>query len=447
MRLISKESGLEQKFEQVVYDALTNNGIAGLPTEDKHVVQFEFKDLFNLPDELEKKQKDFGFEASDLIATKDLTRFIETSITRIVMEAIEPNLVVVPNLFQTINYQGQSRAVEIGGVGAFHAGTVAEGAEYPQVEFNFGEGDMVQVGIEKHGLKLGITEEVLDENMFDIMGLWLRMAGRALARHREEVAISLINSFGIDVFNNAANSTSELGKTFGRGIDGKWNDTMNVDDIFEMYAYMALRGFVPDVLLMSPLAWKMFMTDPEVREIVLKGATLATNRLPSGTAGLGFGTGHAGLGLRRSHTGIQLLDPNKTAGNNPFVTTINPLGATFEIAPRYLPTPLRVVVSPHVRYEATAGTGSKPLSDITLCDSSRCGILLEKESIRIDEWDDPERDIKNMKLREKWGMALFEQGKGVGVARNITIDRNYVFDNSNTVSSLSSDRTGTGITA
>jgi len=434
MKILSTENTTLDKLEQVMYDAFTNNGVVGLPTEDKHVVKLEFRDLFDLPETFKKSE----VEMQDTFTTKDLTRFIETSITRVIREAIEPNLIVVPNLFQTVNYEGPGRSIEIGSIGAFNAATVPEGSEYPEVEFNFGQGDMVMVGIEKHGLKMRITEEVVKDNLFDVFGLWLRMTGRALARHKEQYAITLINDFGYDVYNNDDTSAAELGGTNGRAIDGAYNNTMNVDDIFEMYAWLALRGFTPDTLLMNPLAWKMFMTDPETREIVMKGATLATNRLPNGGGASTFGTGHQGLGLRLDPTGVPLGHSTKIPGNNPFVTTLNPLGASFEIAPRYLPTPLRVLVSPHISYDPS---GAKPKTDIMMIDSSRAGILLNKEGVSLDQWNDPERDILAMKVKERWGMALFEQGKGVAVARNITIDRNYTFDNVNSASLTDS---GTG---
>ena len=427
MKVLYTANSAKAKIENVLYDAFTNNGIVGLPTKDKHIVQLEFKDVFNLPSAFSKVE-----DLKDTITTKDLTRFIETSVTRIVREALEPNLLIVPMLFQAIQYEGPGRSVEIGSMGAIHAATVPEGGEYPEVEFNFGDGDMVQVGLEKHGLKLRVTEEVISDNLFDVFGLWLRMAGRALARHKEQYGMKLLSDMGIDVFNNDNPSGSELGATTGRAIDGSKNNTMTTNDIFDLYTYLYLRGFMPNVLLMNPLAWKTFMTDAETREIVLQGAVLASRQLPEGSPAPGYGTGHNGLGLRTTATGVPLDDPNKVAGNNPFVTSLNPLGATFYIAPRYLPTPITVIVSPHVPYVPATGA-AKPKTDIIMADSTRCGILITKEGVSLDEWNDPERDIRAMRIKERWGMALFEQGKGVAVARNVTIDRNYSFENVNQV--------------
>lgn len=434
MKVISKNAPVELALQDMVTSVFTNNGVVGLPSDDKLLVQIGFKDLFNMG---EAAGQIGDKDLADTVTTLDLTRFIPTTVSRIVREALEPELLVVPNLFQEVRYEGASRQVEIGALGAFHAAEVPEGSEYEEVEFNFGEGHMIQLGVSKHGLKMRVTEEVIDDNLFDVFGLWLRLAGRALARHKEDYGIKMMNEFGRDVFDNTSPSTSEIGVLSGRDITGAQNGSMTLDDIFELYTYLFLRGFNPDTLIMSPLAWKVFMSDPDVREIVLKGATLATNRLPGGSFAKAYGTGFGGLGYRTTATGRGLDattggSDTRVAGNNPFLTSLNPLGATFNIAPEHLPSPLRVIVSPHVAYQtATVGGKTKNVTDIAMADSSRCGILLTREGPSVDSWDDPERDIKNMKIKERWGMGLFEQGKGVAVARDVVVERNYVFDNVN----------------
>ena len=195
---------------------------------------------------------------------------------------------------------------------------------------------------------------------------------------------------------------------------------------------------------------KTFAIDPDVREIVLKGATIASRRLPEGTYSPGWGTSHEGKGLRTTATGAGTAygygtGPDTVLGKigaNPWVSTLNPLAATFNVAPQYLPTPLRVLVTPYARYTQggrTISTGSPavtrsyPTTDIPMLDSTQCGVLVQRMPVSTEEYDDPARDIRAMKIMEKWGMHLLEQGKGVAVARSVVITRNYVFDNSNVV--------------
>ena len=66
------------------------------------------------------------FTIKDMITTTDLTRFIPTVIQMIVREAIEPNLLIVPNLFTSLNIPN-GRTVQIGAVGAMTAAPIAEG--------------------------------------------------------------------------------------------------------------------------------------------------------------------------------------------------------------------------------------------------------------------------------------------------------------------------------
>jgi hypothetical protein len=89
------------------------------------------------------------------------------------------------------------------------------------------------------------------------------------------------------------------------------------------------------------------------------------------------------------------------------------------------------------------------LSNIIMVDSNNCGIIGQSYPVTMDRWTDPERDIENIKIREGWGLAILEQGKAVAVARNITTDRNYNFENSNaqTLSELDRDAiTVSGVT-
>lgn len=383
---------------------------------------------------LDKEGNYNKFEFKDLVTREDLMRFVPQAVETVVREAIEPNLFIVDRLFQTITIERGSR-VQIGAVGAMEAGRVQQGGEYPERTLDLDGGDMIALTTDKHGLKISLTEEVLRDNLWDVVNVWLRAAGKALARHKERQAAKLINEMGYDVFDNATPANAYAGVTTGRDITGAANGSMTANDVFEMYAYLLHRGFTPDVLLMHPLAWKTFMTDPEMREVVLAGNTVTTRRMPNGQGQMAWGTSHNGYGLRTEATGNRQTSGNTIKGASPWVQTLNPLGATFNIAPRYLPGPLEVIVTHYVPfaygsfgYETTGG-GQR--CNVVMVDSERCGVIGQSMPVTTDRWSDPERDIENIKLREEYGMAMLEQGKGVAVARNVVIARNYVFDNAN----------------
>jgi hypothetical protein len=199
------------------------------------------------------------------------------------------------------------------------------------------------------------------------------------------------------------------------------------------------------------MAWKIFATDPEMREVVLSAATIA--QVQGGKMAPNWGTGHNGFGLRTTGTGKETTTGNTPKGPNAWTQTLNPLGATWNIKPAYLPSPIQVLVTPFVPFSYGSqgiermDTGCS--TNVIMLDSGNCAVIGQGESVRMDRWTDPERDIVNIKLRESWGMAALEQGKGIAKASNIAIARHYNFENTNsqTLSTLDLNATPSGYTA
>lgn len=376
-------------------------------------------------------------EIKDLMTSPDVTRFLPQVVETIVKEAMEPNLVIVPNLFSEVMIDRGQR-VQIGAIGSLYASEVVEGGEYKENDLQMDGGDMVAVNVKKHGLMIRVTDEMVSDNQFDVIGLWLRQAGKALARHKEQYAILMINQMGIEVFNNTTPADAMYGSTTGRDITGAHNGSMTANDLWDMYAELLQRGFTPDTVLMHPLAWRCFMSDSETREQVLAGSTLATRQMPNGSTAPGWGSSHNGFGLRTTATGQETTTQagNQKIGASSWVNTMNALHNTYNIAPQYLPSPLRVLVTPFIPYTPPASAAATPYSgrtNVIMVDSSRCGILVTRDPVSTEEFDDPARDIKALKIKERYGFAFLEQGKCLTVARNIAIARNYQFENVNNV--------------
>ena len=372
------------------------------------------------------------FDLKDLVTKEDLMRFMPQTIETVVREAIEPNLFIVDRLFQSITIEQGSR-IQIGALGAMEAGRVGSAGEYPERMLDLDGGDMVAITTDKYGIKISLTEEVVQQNQFDVVNVWLRAAGKAMARCKEKVGAKLINEMGYKVFDNVTPASSYAGCTTGRNIAGVSNGSMTSSDVFEMYAYLLNRGFSPDTLLIHPLAWKLWATDTEMREVVLSQSTIA--QVQGGRSAPSWGTSHNGLGLRTTGTGNETTSSNTPKGPNPWVQTLNPLGAQWQIRPSYLPSPIQVVVTQFVPFSyGTSGNermDSGCTCNVIMCDSSNCAVIGQSEQVRTDRWTDPERDIVNIKLREAWGMAPLEQGKAIAKASNIAIAKNYNFENYN----------------
>lgn len=375
----------------------------------------------------------------DLVTNEDLQPFVPKVVKRLVVEAVQPEMLVIPNLFTNVEIP-QGQMVEIGSIGAITAGKVAQGGVYPQTTISTDTvGSTVNITVAKYGCAINISREAIQDNQFDVIALWLRAAGAALARLKESKATKLLNSMGVTVFDNADPGNAEIGSLTGRNISADFNGTMTLNDIFDMWAYLSLRGFNPDTLIMNPMAWKTFAVDPELREIVLKGATLASRRMPLGQGNEGWDGIFTpeGVGPRYKYTGDE-------DGMDAYTQKLQPSGSTWNIPPQYLPSPLKVLVTNLVPFQES-GAGDKPLTNIIMADSQRCGILVQRENPTTEEDDIFERDVHQVHVYERYGMSLFDQGKGVAVARNVVVDRNYIFDNVNQQSLNPIDQTSSRV--
>lgn len=362
----------------------------------------------------------------DVITNEDIAPFVPKVIRKIIIDAVEPQLLIVKNLFAEVSIP-DGQMIEIGAISAINAGKVTQGSDWDSSTLSMDNvGASTQIVISKYGCAINIAKEVIEDNQFDVIKLWLRAAGAALARLKESLGIKLIEDFGITVLDNGtpANGTINDGYTTGRNIAGAMNGTMTLNDIFDMWAYLSLRGFTPDTLLMSPMAWKVFAIDPQLREIVVRGAVLASRRMPLGNTAAGWEDIMGGLGLNSKGTG-------GSTGSSAWSQTLTPVNNTLNIPPSYLPTPLKVIVSHMVPF--TEREGKKPVTDIIMCDSQRCGILVQREAPTTEAADIFTNDTHMVKIYERYGMNVFDQGKGIILAKNIVVDQNYVFDNTNNV--------------
>jgi hypothetical protein len=363
-------------------------------------------------------------ELKDLITTEDILPLLPRVVTRVIAEAIEPNLLIVPNLFTLLNIP-TAQHIEIGAIGALTASKIAQGQEFKSETLAYDvSGQSVAITVSKYGLAVNIAQEVIDDSQFDIITLWLRAAGAALARLKESIGIKLIDTMGITVFDNASPTTSEEGILTGRNIAGTANGTMTLNDLFDMYVYGAQRGYVPDTMLIHPLSWKVFATDSLMKEVVMNGAVLASRRMPLGTFAPGWPAWQGGLGYKLGPTGAE------ATGASQWTNALNPLGATFNIpAQNILPSPLKVIVSHLIPFQAR-GT-QDPLCNVILADSQRAGVLVQKEDPTTSEADIFSREVHSIHISERYGMAMFDQGKGAWIARNVVAGQNYVFENAN----------------
>lgn len=351
-------------------------------------------------------------QISDAISTPSAPLMFKRVITEVVQEAIEPNLIGT-SLLNRIDYDGYGTSISFGTIGA--SGGIeldmAEGQEYPEFGVQVGNGT-VTAHIGKAGLALKVTEEMIKYSQWDVIGLHLRQAGRAMARHKERKIFDMINRLGVVIFDNANPTNSEIGKTSGRDIVGAGNGSFTVDDMFDMYAKTLERGFTPNVILCHPLAWATFLKDPNLREMALQGGNPAGwfNGLPQNVSPNTPNVWKS-LGKMQGPTAMNATKEEREGTQQSAMSMpgLFPFGG------------LRIIPSPMVPFDPVTKTTS-----IIMMDSNELGALVVAEDPTSEQWNDPARDIMKIKLRERYGMILFNEGLGVSVARNVSINPNEI---------------------
>lgn len=302
----------------------------------------------------------------EAFGTADAPILFPKVISRTLKEAAEPVLLVTPML-STVRL-GKGRSMEFPAVNAIQAAEIPEGQEYPEQQLAFAK--QVEGKVSKKGVKVVFTEEVISDSQWDIMGLHVRAAGRAMARLKEQIALSRFAAAATTVFDNDSGSFPD---TKGRNINGTANLTLTWEDVVDMAAVLHAENQSPTDFIIHPLMWPLFV----------KSAPFHTDSMAS-------------------------------AWNAS-------LSSSDSVAKGNAPAGLNVILSPFVSF--TAGSPAK--SDVFLVNRNDIGALLVKDSLSTDEWVDQTRDIRSLKLKERYDIVCYGDGEGIALAKNVRLAANY----------------------
>ena len=392
----------------------------------------------------------------DVLMTSDYPDLFYSATEIVLRSRIYPAAVVSQNLFRSVPYSGNAQTVTIRSIGGIKFEEIAEGASYPEQSTSVADQSYrIHFEIKKYGAKIAATRELIDSDNWGIFAATIAQLGDEIAMLREKICISKLNNeAGYVLIDNAAPNLSALGTTTGRGIDGKQNGALGLDDLMEMMAYMQQRGYNIDTVLLHPFAYMAWCRDPEMREIVF-GQNFPQNLNGGPAAGWpdafgpwaqtmgrfgGAGTA-SGLNAGAVAQAGNTIDPifGKLGISQYAYPNLTPFGATFYTNPKYTAWPLKIIVSPLVPFykisglSTNTGLNGKYACNIILADSRKAGILLEREEPTMEKWSDIEKEIEYMKVRTRFGVAFQEQGRAIAIAKNVVIDRTYGFDNVNSV--------------
>ena len=344
----------------------------------------------------------------DILNSGDLSKHLPVAISETVREAAEPML-ITNELFVNIS-QKDGIFITLPAEGAMEmVDEIAPGAEYGTEEITLGGGTVIRIDIRKFGIKLALTDEMVEQSQYDVIGQWLKAAGRAFARRKNRIAFNLFERQGLTLADNKNPAASVLGRALsGRDSTGAFNYSFGSEDFFDIYAAMLQEGYAPSVIVMHPLTWAIWAKDP-----FLKVFAWANGGGP-------LMAGYNVQGVQRD-TFFNGLGPASRGADKG--ETLPPDFKGQPILPSWAGIPFKIMVSPQVPFDPITKTTS-----IYFVDPSNAGALIQGENINHHQWSDPERDIQNIKLREKYGLAILNEGKGVGVVKNVKVVPNRLAD-------------------
>lgn len=377
--------------------------------DDRENHRITYPKLIKMVNESAKVSRDAnlgGTRLQDSFMPTDASILLPQVISAIVREAAEPALVLTQLMRRISHSAGET--ITFPAVGGMSAEDMAPGQEYP-------EKDMRMVGttsaiIGKVGIAVRFYEELLRYSQFDMMTLYLNAAGRAMARRKEQKVADMINNTGTVIYDNDSPNANGVvrGQTSGRNSGGNGNGTLTLGDIFQMFADLLNAGFIPNTLIMNPMGWLIFAQDE----------TLRSFGFANGGPLWGAIQGQPGLAPTFASGGVN-MGPSGSSGAGKNAAEMSNATLHSQV-PTMFPAPLSIVVSPFIAYDAATES-----TTIVMCDRNELGILVEDEPIMTESWTDPARDVMKVKLRERYAIAVDNEGDSIVMAKGVRMKKSY----------------------
>lgn len=335
----------------------------------------------------------------EAISSTDTVKLVPKVIEGKLREAAEPEYLGT-RFFQTVNVDGGNSAVYvIPVVGEVTAYEVGEGATYKETAFDMNtiENATLEIRVKKIGVRVSITEEAITDSSWDILGINVKKMGRAMARYKEEMIFNNFSNHGHVVFDNDLRTVQPAAGTTGLGKDGQHNDTLSVEDFLDLTLALMGNGYNPTDVIMHPLTWVVFARNSMIGNGLTFGALGGNNVHPNG----GIQGTPAAFGMANSGDGQKFI-------------------MTPEQVQNRLPVPMTINFSPWVKFNKLTKK-----FDMYVLDKSEVGIIAQREGLSTENWTDPEKDIRNLKAKERYGIGILNNGRAITVARNIAVAPSY----------------------
>ncbi len=316
-----------------------------------------------------------GFSLTEFLATPSAQVLIPRVIVGAMREAAEPMYIGTKMLQKIRLKSGQSMIFP--SIGVMRAYDVAEGQEIPEDTIDWQTHESPEIRVGKSGVRVRMSDEMISDSQWDIIAMLIKQAGRAMARHKEQKAFHQFRRYGHTVFDNYL--SDPLAHTTGLDKNGVPNDTFSAEDFLDLIIAVMANEYTPGDLLMHPLAWTVFAKNE------LMGSLQASpyQNYPA-----------------KGQPKTMALGPDSIQGRLPFNFNVN--------------------LSPFIPLDKKARR-----FDVYAVDRNNIGVLLVKDDLKTEEFDEPARGLKNLKMIERYGIGILNEGKAIAVAKNISMDKSY----------------------
>ena len=359
----------------------------------------------------------------DAVALPNASIVIPHVMTQFVKEGVEP-MIIGTQLLQRIQYQ-PGLQIQFPAIGTLYAEDAAPGQSLPEFSPDMGGQVTSEVKVGRSGLALKIFDDILRFSQYNLVAYWLRLAGQALARHKESKIFDYIVRMGTCVYDNETRTNGLTGKyTSGRAANGLLNASITMDDVLEMYTIGLQQGFIMDTILVHPLTWLMWLRDPVLRTFQLQyGGGAWWNMWEGDAKGKNDLAAFPPLG---EGTGQFVNAPEGTSADQPTATSIEEYDQRIDAKPKlpnYLGLSFNIIPSPFVPFDVSNNT-----ADLIMFNAQNLGALIVDQEPQVVEWKDPLLGLTKMQIEERYGLAILNEGQGIVTAKNIKVTPNRVVD-------------------
>jgi hypothetical protein len=320
--------------------------------------------------------KDRRVTLKEALNSPDLSTFLHVTIVDVIKDSAEP-FYIAAKMFKPIRIT-EGRSIIFPAMSDIIATMVNEGGNYneqtPEVE-TFGGG--TEISVKKVGLIIRVTDEMIADSQWDVVGIMLQKAGRAMARFKEEWCFREFRRHGHVIFDpDYAKEKNDFNfATHGLAADRKTlNNTLSVEDFIDLMIGNIANGYITTDILMHPLVWPIFAKNPLLDKLSIAAFGGPNNQIS--------------------------ITPEQVQGKLPFAVT--------------------VTLSPFIPFNIV-----ERKFDMFIVDRNEVGVMLVKEDISTEQWDNPERDLRALKIKERYAPGIPNNGKAISVAKNIAFAQTY----------------------